>query len=153
LPPSRHDGRAREPSIGLGATPQTLLTLVPRPWQRITWQAIRSVWTGIGRPNRPCEPDSEKKFQQGESMVDVLAVAIFVHQESVALALRCARARNVVACTKSLFHRFFFDVARNRSCARDDASLIHRRSALHDCKKPQRLVSAARNPRFIERTS
>src|SRR5262245_20367944 len=144
---------AREPSIGLGATPQTLLILVPRPWQRITWQAIRSVWIGIGRPNRLCEPDSEKKFQQGESMVDVIAVAIFVHQESVALALRRARASSNRACTKSLFHRFFFDVECDRSCARDDASLIHRRSALRGCKKSQRLVSATRNPRFIERTS
>ena len=102
---------AREPSIGLGATPQTLLTLVPRPWERITWQAIRSVWIGIGHPNRLCEPDSEKKFQQGESMVDVLAVAIFVHQESVALALRGTRVRSNRVCTKSLFHRFFFDVS------------------------------------------
>jgi hypothetical protein len=144
---------AREPSSRLGVLPQALLTLVRRPWQRITWQAIRSVWIGIGRPNRLCERDSEKKFQQGESMVDVLAVAIFVHLESVALALRCARVRCNHACTKSLFHRFFFDVERNRSCVRDDASLIHRRSALHDCKKPQRLVSDARNPRFIERTS
>ena len=86
-------------------------------------------------------------------MVDVLAVAIFVHQESVALALRCGRAISDRACTKSLFHRFFFDVERNRSCARDDASLIHRRSALRECVKPQRLVSTARNPRFIERRS
>jgi hypothetical protein len=144
---------AREPSSRLGAPPQVLLTRAPRAAQRITWQAIRSVWIGIGRPNRPREPDSEKKFQQGESMVDVLALAIFMHQESAALASRCARASSNRACTKSLFHRFFFDVDRNRSCARDDASLIHRRSALHDCKKPQRLVSAARNPRFIERTS
>jgi hypothetical protein len=144
---------AREPSKRLGALPRALLTLVPRPRQRITWQAIRSVWIGIGRPNRLCEPDFEKKFQQGESMVDVLALAIFVHQESVALALRCARASSNLACTKSLFHRFFFDVECNRSCVRDDALLIHRRSASHDCKKPQPLVSAARNPRFIERTS
>jgi len=124
--------------------------LVP---ERITWQAIRSIWIGIDRPNRPSERDSEKKFQQGESMVDVLAVAIFVHQESVALALRRGRAIDNRACTKSLFHRFFFDVERNRSCARANASLIHRRSALHECMKPQRLVSDARNPRFIERGS
>src|SRR5262249_22562893 len=144
---------SREPSSRLGALPRALLTRVPRPWQRITWQAIRSVWIGIGRPNRLCERDSEKKFQQGESMVDVLAGAIFMRRESVALALRYARASSNRACTKSLFHRLFFDVECNRSCARDDVSRIHRRSALHDCKKPQRLVSDARNPRFIERTS
>src|SRR5438093_12523932 len=101
---------AREPSSRLGALPQALVTRVPRPWQRITWQAIRSVWIGIGCPTRLCERDSEKKFQQGESMVDVLAVAIFMHQESVALALRCARASSNRACTKSLYHRFFFDL-------------------------------------------
>ncbi len=104
---------AREPSSRLGAPPQALLTRVPEAWHRITWQAIRAVWIGIGRPNGLCERDSEKKFQQGESMVDVLAVAIFMHQESVALASRCARASSNRACTKSLFHRFFFDVERN----------------------------------------
>jgi hypothetical protein len=144
---------AREPSHRLGVLPKALLTL--RPWspRESLGEAIRSIWIEIGRPNRLRERDSEKKFQQGESLVDVLAVAIFMHQESVALASRCARASYSRACTKSLFHRFFFDVARNRSCARDDASLIHRRSALHDCKKPRRLVPGARNPRFVERTS
>jgi len=124
--------------------------LVPK---RITWQAIRSIWIGIDRPNRPCERDSEKKFQQGESMVDVLAVAIFVHQESVGLVPRCGRAISDRACTKPLFHRFFFDVERKRSCARSDASFIHRRSASRECVEPQWLVSDARNPRFIERRS
>jgi hypothetical protein len=144
---------AREPSHRLSVLPKAAARTRPVVPVRITWQAIRAIRIEIGRPNRLCERDSEKKFQQGESLVDVLALAIFVHQESVALAARCARASCRRACTKSLFHRFFFDVARNRSCVRDDASFIHRRSALHDCKKPQRLVPDEHNPRFIERTS
>src|SRR5262245_26623268 len=102
----------REPSSRPGALAQTLLARVRRPWQRITWQGD-SLDLDRNRPrNRLCERDSEKKFQQGESMVDVLRVAIFVHQESVALALLVARVRSLRACTKSLFHRSFFDVER-----------------------------------------
>jgi hypothetical protein len=115
--------------------------------------AIRAVWIGIGHPNRLCGQESEKKFQQGESLVDVLALAIFVHQESVALALRGARVRSNLACTKSLFHRFFFDVERNRSRARGGASLARRARTLHGRKEPQKLVADARNPRFIEQSS
>jgi len=62
LPSSRHDKRVRSVRIRLGVLPQTLLTtrsLVP---ERISWQAIRSIWIGIDRPNRLCERDSEKKF-------------------------------------------------------------------------------------------
>jgi hypothetical protein len=131
--------------------PPQLLAQQPRP--RITWQAIRSIWFGIGRPNRLCGRESEKKFQQGESFVDVLALAIFVHQESVAVMLFDASVSSRRACTKSLFHRFFFDLERDRSRARDDATLVGRERALHECVMPQRLVSNTRHPPFIELTS
>jgi hypothetical protein len=83
---------AREPSHRLAVLPKALLTLARRSPRESLGEAIRSIWIEIGRPNRLRERDSEKKFQQGESLVDVLALAIFVHQESVALASRCARA-------------------------------------------------------------
>jgi hypothetical protein len=127
--------------------------LAQQPLPRITWRAIRSIRIGIGRPNRLSGRESEKKFQQGESMVDVLALAIFVHQESVAVVPFDASESSQRACTKSLFHRFFFDVEHNRSRVRDDASLVRRERALHECVTPQRLVSDARHPPFIELTS
>jgi len=127
--------------------------LAQQPLPRITWQAIRSVWIGIGCPNRLCGRESEKKFQQGESFVDVLALAIFVHQESVAVVLFDASVSSRRACTKSLFHRFFFDLERDRSRVRADASLVRRERALHECVTPQRLVSDTHHPPFIELTS
>ena len=85
--------------------------------------------------------------------MDVLALAIFVHQESVAVVLFDASVSSRRAHTKSLFHRFFFDLDSNRSRARDDASLLRRERALHERVTPQRPVSDARHPRFIELTS
>ena len=85
--------------------------------------------------------------------MDVLALAIFVHQESVAVVLFDASVSSRRACTKSLFHRFFFDLERDRSRVRADASLVRRERALHECVTPQRLVSDTHHPPFIELTS
>jgi hypothetical protein len=45
--------------------------------------------------------------------MDVLALAIFVHLESVALVPLVACMSSKRACTKSLFHRSFCNVEHN----------------------------------------
>jgi len=64
--------------------------------QRITWDAIRAIPIGVECRKGLRGAESEKKFWQGESMVDEHIVAILPHRESIIDALP-TRPRESVA--------------------------------------------------------
>src|SRR6266478_5437379 len=64
--------------------------------QRITWRAIRAIPIGVECRKGLRGAESEKKFWQGESMVDEQIVAILLHWESIIDAMLTCLGESVV---------------------------------------------------------
>ena len=97
--------------------------------------------------------ESEKKFWQGESMVDERIVAILRSWESIIDALLTCFGENIAVVHVILISWALVDYrerAAQSARARDgDAQLC----AAHARVRPQQLVSNSRNPPLIERGS
>jgi hypothetical protein len=63
--------------------PLTAKKCPSRPCQRITRRAIRAIPIGVECRKGLRGAESEKKFWQGESMVDEHIIAILPHRESI----------------------------------------------------------------------
>jgi hypothetical protein len=104
-------------------------------------------------PEGPPRSEIQKKFWQGESMVDERIVAILPHRESIIDAMPACLVESVAVVHVILISWALVD-SRERAAqsarARDgDAQLC----AAHARVRPQQLVSNSRNPPLIERGS
>src|SRR5262245_42634851 len=99
--------------------PLTAKNRPPRSCQRITWRAIRSIPNRVERRKCLRAAESEKKFWQGESMVDEHIVAILPHCESIIGAMFMCLGKSVAVVHVILISWALVDSGRRATrCAR-----------------------------------